>query len=122
MINGAHMVLYSRDAEADRTFLQRVIGFSSVDAGGGWLIFTLPPSELAVHPSEASSGDLLLMCDNLSTEIGRLADLGVRCAPVEEARWGSVTRIPLPSGGSVGLYQPSHARPPVWIGEDTSNT
>jgi catechol 2,3-dioxygenase-like lactoylglutathione lyase family enzyme len=110
MIFGAHMTLYSRDAEADRAFLRDVLGFASVDAGHGWLIFALPPAEAAVHPAEAGDDrhELFFMCDDLAAEMTALAGKGVQCAPVQEARWGSITKIRLPGGGEVGLYQPKH--------------
>lgn len=109
MIFGAHVILYSKDAEADRTFLQEVLGFPSVDAGHGWLIFALPPAEAAVHPAEENNRpELHLMCDNLTAEILVLGKKGVRCGEVQEARWGSITKIQLPGGGAVGLYQPRH--------------
>ncbi|MGA2274332.1 MAG: extradiol dioxygenase [Bryobacteraceae bacterium] len=109
MIFGAHVILYSKDAAADRAFLREVLGFSSVDAGHGWLIFALPPAEVAVHPAETNGRhELYLTCDDLEDEILALADKGVRCSEVQEAPWGSVTRIRLPGGGEVGLYQPKH--------------
>jgi catechol 2,3-dioxygenase-like lactoylglutathione lyase family enzyme len=109
MIFGAHVIVYSKDAAADRAFLGDVLGFSSVDAGHGWLIFALPPAEVAVHPAEESEGhELFLMCDDLNAEIAALAEKGVRCSDVEDARWGSVTKIGLPGGGELGLYQPKH--------------
>lgn len=109
MISGAHVILYSQDAEADRVFFRDVLGFPSVDAGHGWLIFALPPSEAAIHPSEKNgSHELYLMCDDLALEIASLRDRGVACGPVHEERWGSVTRIKLPGGGELGLYQPRH--------------
>ena len=109
MIFGAHVVIYSRDAAADRSFFRDMLGHSSVDAGHGWLIFALPPAEVAVHPTDGDDGrELYLMCDDLPSEMAALADRGVRCSDVEEARWGSVTRIDLPGGGTVGLYQPKH--------------
>jgi catechol 2,3-dioxygenase-like lactoylglutathione lyase family enzyme len=112
MIFGAHVIVYSKDAEADRAFFQEVLGFPSVDAGHGWLIFALPPSELAVHPAEANlRHELYLMCTDLKAEIRSLEARGVHCSEVEEARWGSVTRIRLPGGGDVGLYQPNHPSP-----------
>jgi hypothetical protein len=110
MVFGAHAIVYSRDAEADRAFLRDVVGLASVDAGHGWLIFALPPAEVAVHPAEASGRcELYLMCDDLRAEVRALAEKGVQCAEVQEERWGSVTRIPLPGGGELGLYQPRHA-------------
>jgi catechol 2,3-dioxygenase-like lactoylglutathione lyase family enzyme len=108
MIFGSHVVLFSTDADADRTFLTDVLGLGSVDAGGGWLIIGLPPAEAAVHPADAPSAELYFMCDDLSTEMRNLTDRGVECSEVENARWGSVTMIRLPGGGNVGLYQPTH--------------
>ena len=108
MVIGTHVVVYSNDADADRAFLAEVLGFESVDAGGGWLIFALPPAEVAVHPAAAPGAELFLMCDDLLAEMAALADRGVVCSEVEEARWGSVTKIRLPGGGELGLYQPKH--------------
>jgi catechol 2,3-dioxygenase-like lactoylglutathione lyase family enzyme len=108
MISGAHVVIYSKNAEADRAFFRDILGFKSVDAGHGWLIFALPPTEAAFHPSEGDVHELYFMCDDLKTEMASLANKGVKCSKVEEARWGSVTKMRLPSGGSVGLYQPKH--------------
>ena len=109
MIFGAHVIVYSKDAVADRAFLRDVLGFASVDAGHGWLIFALPPAEVAVHPAEENDRpELYLMCDDLRTEIASLAGKGVECTEVQEARWGSIVKIRLPGGGEVGLYQPRH--------------
>ncbi|MDQ1490205.1 MAG: hypothetical protein QOJ23_2719 [Actinomycetota bacterium] len=108
VVFGAHLIVYSNDADADRSFLADVFGFESVDAGGGWLIFALPPAELAVHPAETPGAELYLMSDDLPADISSLADRGVVCSDVEEARWGSVTKIRLPGGGVIGLYQPRH--------------
>ncbi len=112
MITGAHMIVYSKDAEADRAFFRDVLGFASVDAGHGWLIFALPPAEAAFHPvgepTEADQHELYLMCDDLKAEMAALAAKGVACSEVQEARWGSITRITLPGGGRLGLYQPKH--------------
>lgn len=109
MIFGAHVIVYSTDPTADRVFFRDVLGTSSVDAGHGWLIVALPPAELAVHPAEESSRhELYFMCDDLTSEISALREKGVRCSDVHEARWGSITRIQLPGGGEVGLYQPKH--------------
>lgn len=110
MISGAHIVLYSKDAEADRAFFRDVLGFKYVDAGHGWLIFALPPAEAAVHPSgENGAHELYFMCDDLKAEMTSLAEKDIQCSPVEEQRWGSLTKMKLPSGGEVGLYQPKHA-------------
>jgi len=109
MIFGAHVIVYSKDATADRAFFREVLGFSSADAGHGWLIFALPPAEVAVHPAKETIGhELYLMCDDLKGEIAALGEKNVRCSEVEEARWGSVAKIRLPGGGEVGLYQPKH--------------
>ena len=109
MIYGCHVVLFSIDADADRAFLADVLGFEHVDAGGGWLIFGLPPAEAAIHAAEVAGAELYFMCDDIVAAMQTLADKGVQCSEVEEARWGSVTKVRLPSGGEVGLYQPRHA-------------
>ncbi len=112
MINGAHIIIYSKSAEADREFFKDVLGLSSVDVGHGWLIFALPPSELACHPSdENNQHELYLMCDDLKFAISALDAKGVRCDDVQELPWGSLTKITLPGGGQLGLYQPKHPRP-----------
>ena len=112
MIFGAHLILYSNDAVADRAFFDDVLGFSFVDAGDGWLIFELPPSELAVHPAdEGVKSELYLMCTDLKSQMAALEARGVGCSEVEEARWGSLTRIRLPGGGEIGLYEPHHPSP-----------
>jgi catechol 2,3-dioxygenase-like lactoylglutathione lyase family enzyme len=109
MISGAHIIVYSKDAEADRVFFRDVLGFKFVDAGHGWLIFALPPGEAAFHPSEENgSHELYFMCESLKAEIASLAKKGVQCSDVQEARWGSITKIRLPGGGEIGLYQPKH--------------
>jgi catechol 2,3-dioxygenase-like lactoylglutathione lyase family enzyme len=109
MISGAHVIVYSKDAEADRAFFRDVLGFNSVDAGDGWLIFGLPPGEAAFHPSEKNGPhELYFLCDNLKSEIAALTKKGVPCSEVEEERWGSITRLRLPGGGEIGLYQPKH--------------
>jgi catechol 2,3-dioxygenase-like lactoylglutathione lyase family enzyme len=110
MIFGAHVVLYSKDAEADRVFFRDILGLKSVDAGHGWLIFALPPAEAAVHPDgESDRHELYFMCDDLKGEMSALKKEGVACSEIQEARWGSITKIKLPGGGHVGLYQPKHA-------------
>jgi catechol 2,3-dioxygenase-like lactoylglutathione lyase family enzyme len=110
MISGAHIIVYTRNAEADRAVFKDVLGFKSVDAGHGWLIFALPPSEAAFHPAEKNGPhELYLMCDNLNAEMATLAKRGVTCSAVHEERWGSITRLHLPGGGELGLYQPKHS-------------
>lgn len=109
MITGAHVIVYSRDAEADRAFFRDVLGLRSIDAGEGWLIFALPPAEAALHPGRSNGvHELYLMCDDLKAEMTALAQRGVRCSQVHEASWGSVTRFRLPGGGEIALYQPRH--------------
>src|SRR3984885_999367 len=110
MISGAHVIIYSNDAEADRAFFRDLLGFKSVDAGHGWLIFALPPAEAAFHPSNEDGRvhELYLMCDDLKAEMDSLATKDVKCSAVQEQRWGSITKIRLPGGGQVGLYQPKH--------------
>ena len=119
MITGSHFIFFSKDADADRRFFREVFGFRAVDAGGGWLVFALPPSEAAFHPADAGSVEkhaghpllgavLYLMCDNLSEQIKALAEKNVVCSPVAKERWGTRTSFRLPSGGEIGLYQPSH--------------
>jgi catechol 2,3-dioxygenase-like lactoylglutathione lyase family enzyme len=109
MIFGAHVIVYSKDAEADRAFFRDVLGFKSVDAGHGWLIFALPPAEAAFHPSDENGGhELYLMCDDLKAEMAYLAKKGVQCSEVEEARWGSIAKMRLPGEGKIHLYQPKH--------------
>jgi catechol 2,3-dioxygenase-like lactoylglutathione lyase family enzyme len=112
MINGAHVTIYTRDAEADRAFFRDVLGMPFVEAGQGWLIFALPPAEVAFHPTDTNEfHELYLTCDDLTAEMASLAQRGVACSPVEEARWGSITAFRLPGGSSIRLYQPKHLRP-----------
>jgi len=109
MISGAHMVIYSKDAEADRAFFRDVLGFPSVDAGHGWLIFALPPSEIACHPAEENGKhEVYLMCDDVEDTIRTLARQNVPCDPATNVGWGVLTRLTLPGGGKLGLYQPRH--------------
>jgi len=109
MISGAHVIVYSKNPELDRAFFRDVLGFKSADAGHGWLIFALPPAEAAFHPSEGSGAhELYFMCDDVKAEIASLAKKDVKCSAVEEQRWGSITKIRLPGGGEIGLYQPKH--------------
>jgi predicted enzyme related to lactoylglutathione lyase len=113
VITGAHVILYSQDAEADRNFFKDVFGFDSVDAGHGWLIFALPTAEVAFHPDGQPRHELYLMCDNLEATMAELKSRGVGFkGPVEELRWGSLAHITLPGGGTLGIYQPKHPVPP----------
>lgn len=110
MFSGAHVILYSQDAEADRAFITDVLRFPHVDAGHGWLIFKLPPAEVAVHPTDgAPRHEFYLMCDDLDTVLAELAAAGVETTrPVAEERWGRLTAVRLPSGSELPLYQPLH--------------
>ena len=108
MISGAHVILYSRDAEADREFIRDVLGFPHVDAGHGWLIFQLPPAEVAVHPAQAPAHELYLMCEDIEATVAVLATKGAAVPGATEERWGIVATITLPSGAPLSLYQPRH--------------
>ena len=112
MLTGAHAVIYSRNAEADRAFLRDVLGLGGVDAGGGWLIFGLPPGEVAVHPAEENDEhELFLMCDDVQAFVAEMWSKGVACTPIQTPPWGALTQVVLPGGGKLGVYQPRHARP-----------
>src|SRR5258708_10581840 len=109
MISGAHVIVYSKNAEADRAFFRDVLGFKSVDAGHRWLIFALPLAEAAFHPSDENGvHELYFMCDDLKAEIASLAKKHVKCSKVHEARSASITTMRLPGGREVALYQPTH--------------
>jgi catechol 2,3-dioxygenase-like lactoylglutathione lyase family enzyme len=120
MIFATHMLLYSRDPDADRAFFRDVLGLSHVDAGDGWLIFALPPAELGIHPAEENlsrdhaghelaSATLYLMCDDLQQTLNDLAAKGVAHTELREAEWGVASSIRLPGGSNLGLYEPRHA-------------
>ena len=111
MINGSHVILFSADPEADRAFFADVLGQPHVDAGGGWLIFRLPPAEVAMHPAEQPGHELYFMCDELDSTIRDLRSRGVEFTQeVTDERWGRVSRIRLPGGGEIGIYEPRHPR------------
>jgi catechol 2,3-dioxygenase-like lactoylglutathione lyase family enzyme len=112
MINGAHVILYSKNADADRAFLRDIVQLSHVDVGGGWLIFGLPPSEVAVHPADdGGTHELYLMCDDIAQFCDQMALHGIPTTPVQNAGWGLLSQVTLPGGGKLGVYQPRHARP-----------
>ena len=113
MITGVHAVVFTKEAERLRAFFRDVLGFSSVDAGGGWLIFALPPAELAAHPSdEEGRHELYLMCDDVEATVEELSAKGVEfTGPVSDEGFGLLTAMRLPGGGELGLYQPKHASP-----------
>jgi hypothetical protein len=109
MISGAHMIIYSTDADADRTFFRDVLRFPAVDAGEGWLIFALPPAEIAVHPAaENDSHEVYLICEDVDAAIQDLKSHNVGCTPVADEGWGLLTHVTLPGGGTLGLYHPRH--------------
>ena len=109
LISGANLIIYSKDAAADRAFLRDILRFSYVDAGHDWLIFALPPAEVAVHPADVNDRhELYLMCDDVDAEVSALAKKGVGCLGVRQERWGLTACIWLPGGGTIGLYQPKH--------------
>src|SRR5437870_1246784 len=106
------MVLFSSDPDADRLFFRDVLGYPFVDAGRGWLIFALPPAELAVHPSETDGQQqMYLMCDNIDTFIAEMSGRGIACSDVRTERWGRITDLRLPGGGALGVYEPTHPSP-----------
>ncbi len=112
-ITGAHIIIGSAEPDADRAFFRDVLGFESVDAGDGWLIFALPPAELAIHPGKDGRHELYLMCSDLEAAIRELQDRGVAVKPeISEQSWGRLASIVLPGGSELSLYEPRHARPP----------
>jgi len=112
MIIGAHSIIYSRNPDADRAFLRDVLRLTNVDVGEGWLVFGLPPAEVAVHPSDKNDvHEFYLMCDNVDALIAEMEEHGIGCGPVHSLGWGVLTHLMLPGGGKLGVYQPRHARP-----------
>jgi catechol 2,3-dioxygenase-like lactoylglutathione lyase family enzyme len=111
MINGAHIVLFTDAVEPTRDFLRDALQLPSVDAGDGWLIFALPPAEVAVHPADRASHVLYLMCDDLTATTARLQAAGATFGSVQEERWGRVTVMTMPGGAQLPIYQPSHPSP-----------
>ena len=112
MIVGAHSIIYSKDAEADRAFLRDVLGLSHVDVGFGWLIFGLPPAEVAVHPHDKNNlHEFYFIVEDVEAFVGDMKERGISCSKVQSMAWGALTQLKLPGGGKVGVYQPRHARP-----------
>ena len=112
LVSGAHVMIFTRDEDADRAFLRDVLEIPCIDSGGGWLIFKLPPAELGVHGGEANDvHQLYFMCDDLDATMATLASSGAPCSEPLAASWGRATSVPLPGGGKIGLYEPRHARP-----------
>lgn len=113
MVIGAHSIIYSKNPDADRTFLRDVLALPNVDVGGGWLIFGLPPAEVAVHPADENDRhEFYLMCDEVEAFVAEMNGQGIRCGPIQNQGWGLLTQLTLPGGGTLGVYQPRHARPP----------
>jgi hypothetical protein len=112
MIIGAHSIIYSKAPQADRVFLRDVLELTSVDVGEGWLIFGLPPAEVAVHPSDDNDvHEFYLMCDDVESFVAAMRNRNITCGPVQNQGWGLLTQVTLPGGGKLGVYQPRHARP-----------
>src|ERR1700730_12665180 len=112
MIIGAHSIIYSTNPEADRAFLRDVLNLPNIDVGGGWLIFGLPPAEVAVHPSGKNDvHEFYLMCDDVEALAAEMKNSGVDCSAVQNQGWGLLMQVSLPGGGKLGVYQPRHARP-----------
>ena len=112
MLIGSHSIIYSKNAEADRAFLRDVLKLTHVDVGQGWLIFGLPPSEVAVHPGEKNNvHEFYLMCDDVEAFIAEMKKNKIACGPVHNQGWGMLTQVTLPGGGKLGVYQPRHGRP-----------
>ncbi len=112
MIIGAHSLIYSKDPEADRAFLRDVLHLPDIDAGEGWLIFGLPPAEVAVHPSDRNDvHEFYLMCDDVDELVAGLKKRKIEFTPIQDRGWGLLTQVALPGGGRLGIYEPRHARP-----------
>ena len=112
IITGAHAIIYSQKPDEDRAFLRDVLGLPHVDAGDGWLIFSLPPAELAVHPAEENDRhEFFFICTDIQTFVAAMGEKGVACDPLQSQSWGDLTHITLPGGGKLGVYQARHVRP-----------
>jgi hypothetical protein len=112
MITGVHTIIYSKNAEADKEFVRDILKLTNVDVGHGWLIFGLPPSELAVHPSSDSEHhEIYLMCDDIKAFIQKMTEYKIACNEIQDQGWGLLTQLTLPGGGKLGVYQPRHERP-----------
>lgn len=113
LITGAHTIIESNDADADRAFFRDVLGFDSIDAGDGWLIFALPPAELAIHPGNNGRHELYLMCSDLAATLGQLKSKGAQIkAHIHDQPWGRLASITLPGGSELSIYEPRHPTPP----------
>jgi hypothetical protein len=122
MTTGMHLIIYSKDADADKAFFRDVLKLTNVDLGHGWLIFGLPPSELAVHPSSTNGQhEIYLMCDNIKTFIREMSKQKIVCSEIQSQRWGQLVQVTLPGGGKLGAYQPQYARPQAMKLKNRSN-
>src|SRR5690349_9685639 len=111
MISGVHLMIFSKDAEADKAFFRDVLKFSNVDAGHGWLIFKTPPAELAFHPSDYNDEhEIYLMCEDVKAFVKQMSEQNVTCSDIKEERWGRTVNLTLPGGGKLGVYEPKHAK------------
>jgi hypothetical protein len=124
MTTGIHLVIYSKDTEADKAFFRDILKLTNVDVGHGWLIFGLPPSELAVHPSsENDHHEIYLMCDDIKTFVRQMSKQEIACSEIQNQGWGQLVQLTLPGGGKLGVYQPRHARPkPMKVKTTSSKT
>jgi hypothetical protein len=114
VITGAHAIIYSVNADADRAFMRDVLGLPSTDVGGGWLVFGLPPSEVAVHPAEENGRhELYFLVADVAAFVARMKQQKIKCSAPHTERWGVITNVTLPGGGTIGVYEPLHARPPA---------
>ncbi len=114
MITGAHAIVYSTKPDADRAFMRDVLGLPSIDTGGGWLIFGLPSSEVAVHPAEENGRhELYFLVTNVAAFVARMKRQKITCSALQTERWGVITNVTLPGGGTIGVYEPRHARLPA---------
>ena len=122
MTTGVHFIIYSKDADADKAFFRDVLKLTNVDVGHGWLIFGLPPSELAVHPSpDSDQHEIYLMCDNITTFVQQMSKQNIVCSEIQNQGWGQLVQLTLPGGGKIGVYQPRHERPKPMRVKNSSN-
>src|SRR5205823_1799475 len=115
-IIGSHAIIYSKDASADRAFMRDILKLTHIDAGGGWLIFGLPPSEIAIHPHSKNKGhEIYLLCDDVEAFVSEMGKKKISCSKIQDAGWGLLTQLTLPGGGKIGVYEPRHPRPKVAV-------
>src|SRR5262245_12026197 len=121
MLTGAHSIIYSTNAQADREFLRDILKLTHVDVGDGWLIFGLPPAEVAVHPADKAMYDFYLMFDDIAAFVTEMEKRHIECGPVKNEGWGLLSYVALPGGGRLGIYQPRHARPKPMLSAATTS-